>query len=124
MHVAEDVTIYADPMIVMANKAFRETARDSSVPRLERFRLPTGFEFLVIIREDSLKIVMGDSVALRLKKTLIYRACVFMYNFGLRFCNASLDTADGEPHANRRCDVVVFLGLFDVLLFSYRFSSC
>jgi len=69
-------------------------------------RLPAVFEFLVVIRGLAEEGVDLLTTAERMKRALIYRACVFMYNFGLRFCNVAYDGRSKENHAIRRCDVV------------------
>ena len=106
LSAGEDVTIFADPLISYAKRAFAEEPRDTSIRRLQgvngKLRLPACFEFLRVLRDWALSSHSIDGQY----RLMVYLASVTMYNFGLRFCNAGYDSKVKGKHAVRRRDVV------------------
>ena len=107
LRVAEDVSIFSDPMIAFTKRSFKESVCDTSIRRLQRIRLPACYELLRVVKARSKQLPANVSVTERMKRELVHRACIFMYNFGLRYCNVSSDSRSERVHAIRRCDVIV-----------------
>ena len=111
MKVGADASIFSDPLVVVAKKAFREYSRVTSERRLlgkgkksGRPRLPACHAFLPVLKEWALEAGLSDRE--RGVRRASYLACVFMFNFGVRFSNVGHGGRIKDKHTVKRRDVV------------------
>ena len=93
LKVGENADVFADSLVALAKRTFRETSRETLLRRLTgingKIRMPACSAFL-----ETLK---GEQMVL---------ASSFMFNFGVRLCNVGYDPKSKGKHAVRRRDIV------------------
>ena len=101
-----NVSCLEEPLVRLAKKTGRESARDISIRTLHSgdTKLPATFDFLLVLRawKEEVELSPGE----RSKRQCSFLASIFCFNFATRFGNVGNDPTAKGKHAIRRKDVV------------------